>query len=128
MLRGENLQDFPHAFRKLQEYALVPLVERGVEMLHALVKRIGQTVQNVSPQYVFARMREKRNSDALSSNAEFHTMCVQGWSSPKLLDNVLALRFTRAQLSAMNPLDKIKAVYQCGQSCELQNTANAREL
>ena len=36
MLSGNNLQEFPHAFGKLQEYALVPLVERGVEMLHAL--------------------------------------------------------------------------------------------
>jgi len=128
MLSGKNLQEFPHAFGKLQEYALVPLVERGVEMLHALIKRIGHTVQRVSPQYVCARMREKRNLDVLASNAEFHTMCVQGWSSTKLLDNVLALRFSKAQLNAMKPLDKIQAVYQCGESNEFQDTAKARQL
>ena len=96
--------------------------------LWSVDKRIGHTVQNASPQCVCARMREKRNLDVLASNAEFHTMCVQSWSSPKLLDNVLALRFSKAQLNAMKPLDKIQAVYQCGESSEFQDTANARQL
>ena len=55
------LSDHPSAYIEIQAYALVSIVERRVEQVHSMIKRLGASACNVAPPYICAKLRETSN-------------------------------------------------------------------
>ena len=53
-----QLREFPVAYTMLLQYALCSLVERAIEGVHAIIKRIGASAPADNPPYICARVRE----------------------------------------------------------------------
>jgi hypothetical protein len=123
-----GLASFATAFVTLQEYALCSLVERRIEVVHAWIKKLGSQCTYVLPPYMCALLRQDWNLDRLLQNAHFHSFCIIQWRSRDLVDAVLALRYSRAELRAKGKAAKIKMVYQCSLSEEYESVAVARSL
>ena len=126
LAEGRPLEAYPNAYAELLFYAFVSLVERSVEMIHALIKRVGRTATHITPPYACACVREGSHLQLLDSNRAFQEECVRLWRLPRLLDHVLAQRFGADQLRRMSNLEKVRAVYQCDMASEFQETAEAR--
>jgi hypothetical protein len=123
---GTRLEDYPVAYATLQEYALISLVERRIEELHARIKKIGAACTYVLPPYVCARLRESYHLALLFSSSTFHRMCVDRWRSRKLLDELLGRRYPSSTLKGLGYLAKVKMVYQCDLESEYASTVSAR--
>jgi hypothetical protein len=123
---ADPLENFPHLYCALQEYALVPMVERRIEEVHARVKRIGRAAIGITLPYLCALLREPYNLGLATNNPDFVDYCERHWRSNVLLDQVLALRVTKVDLRNMTSLGKTRLIYQCCQSVEFRNTSNAK--
>ena len=55
---GSRLRDFPIAFMIIFQYALLPLVGRRVEEMHAKLKRLAGRSTYIKPPAIAAPMRE----------------------------------------------------------------------
>ena len=86
------------------------LVERSVEGVHALVKKIGETAPYITPQYVCAKLREEVHLTLLHDCDEFYGFCLQHWRSRVVVDNILAQRYTTIEMKQWNMLRKIRTV------------------
>ena len=123
LLVGERLEEFPIAFVTLQEYALIKLVERSIEEVHSRIKRIGLSMTYCLPVYVCAKLREEYHLAQLTDNVRFYNLCVRMWRSRTLLDRILMLRVSQADLNEMTSDQKIKRIYQCDVESEFQEMA-----
>ena len=124
---GERLEDFPAAFILLQEYALTPLVERQVEGMHSIIKRLCRAMPHVLPPYLCARMRESSHMLLLRMKADFYKFCIQGWNKPSLLNECLALRCSPSALASMSRTEKIKHIYHSSLESMFEDTADAKQ-
>ena len=106
----------------LEEYALIPLVERAIEMVHAIVKRVGHDSPNVSLPQVSALVNLPRNLRLLKEDRTFYELCKSLWQSRTLFTKLLAYRFTADEIRQMRPLEKIRHVYQCNLDDEFSST------
>jgi hypothetical protein len=88
----KTLFDYAHAFVELMCYAFVSLVERRVEMIHALIKRVGRLATRITPQYVCAAVREPMHLKLLQSSREFSEECVRLWRKSSLFGATLLFR------------------------------------
>ena len=120
------LSAFRNAFLALMEIALIPLVERNVESIHAILKHIGKATTNILPPYLCARVRESAHMHLLKTNASFHEFCLTQWRKRDLFDRLLQLLFSKEQLGDMTLLDKTRVVYQCSLESEYFDTADSR--
>ena len=120
------LKSFPVAFFLIQNYALVSLVERRIEAVHAMIKKIGAGLTYVLPPYICARLRESFHLDLLNKNVEFYKFCIRRWRSRSVINELLMLRCTQSELAKMTMQEKIKVVYQCSLECEFESTAAPR--
>lgn len=103
---------FTAAYILLREYVLISVVERSVESIHAIIKRLGNNSPNCSVPYISAAVNEARNL-VLLKNRAFYDMCLKWWRSRTLLSTLLAHRFTTLELASMQQQDKIKHLFQC---------------
>ncbi len=122
-----SLNDVPRLFVALQEYALVSIVERKIEAVHATIKRCGSYKFGISLAQLCACIREKRNFDLLKANTAFHAYCVQVWRQRSLVDQVLVLRATAAELKRMSFKQKVHLVYQSSLQTEYGSILPARD-
>ena len=106
------MEAHPVAYVALLEYALISLVERSVESVHAIVKRIGKQMTRVSVPWISARLRERYLLDLLG-DAGFWRCCVEHFRRRSLLDDILKLRFCPKKLATLTVSAKTNAVYQC---------------
>lgn len=118
-----ELSAYPRAYIALMEYALIPFVERRIEAEHAKIKSIGARRFSISLPYVCALMREQRHLDLLRRSPQFTELCHQSWHSRNLVEDVIRLRFSTAELRRMSATEKIKAIYQTGMSQEYADTS-----
>jgi hypothetical protein len=65
------LEEYVHAHWALLTLALISLVERSVEAVHAAIKRIGEMCSRINPPYVCALVREAANLRLLQQDADF---------------------------------------------------------
>ena len=121
-----GLEHFPVAFTLLQDYALVSLVERKIEAVHAMIKKLGSGMTNVMPPYICARLREAIHLEMLRKSSEFFRFCVSRWRSWSMIDQLLALRITKTELKTLGINQKIKIVYQCSLDQEYENSSEQR--
>jgi hypothetical protein len=122
LVGSSTLEHFPVAFTVLQEYSLASLVERRIEQLHSVIKKIGMQATYVRPPYVCSKLREAQCLQTLSGDRSFYDLCLKRWRSTTFLNEVLALRVSRSMLAAMTSRAKIKMVYQCSLREEYQST------
>ena len=116
-----DLVEFSRAYCALLFYALLSLVERRIESVHAIIKKVGAQSTYVLPPYVCARVRESYNLGSLKTDKVFNTLCERVWRQVSLLDSILRLRFSRETLQGMSRREKIQAVYQCDMDTEFED-------
>ena len=116
---------FVHLYSALLEYALIPIVERRIEAVHAKVKHVGKRATCLTLAQTCALVRASAHLDEVKKNAAFAECCIQRWRSRNALDEILRLRFAPDQLRQMSVHTKIRAVYQTGVENEFENTANS---
>jgi len=121
-----GLEHFPVAFSLLQEYALVSLVDRKIEAVHAMIKKIGKSFTFALPPYICARLRQARSLEMLRNDMDFYRFCVSQWRSRTLIDQLLALRCSKADLKKFSLDDKIRVVYQCSLESEFETSTVPR--
>ena len=102
-------------------YALVPLVERSVESIHARISSLGRTMTYVHTPTVCARLREPTHVAKLQSSDQFHSFCLRNYRKFKLFDWTLQNRYSRSQLSQMKNRDKLRAIYMCDLESKYQS-------
>jgi hypothetical protein len=125
---GGTLRAYPVAFIWIQRYALVPLVGRRVEAVHAQIKRLGHHATNVSPSWISAKLTEQQNLDMLSSCLPFYQFCVQRWHSTNICDQLLRLIMPKEELRSCSHAEKLRRVYQCSIASEFRDMTIAREV
>ena len=113
LVSDHPLSFFSTAYRILLEYSLCSPVERIIEAVHAMIKRIGSQAPNSLPPSIVTKLRESYNLELLRTNLQFEQFVYEMWHSTRLLDSTLALRFDKPALAAMGRLKKISAIYQC---------------
>jgi hypothetical protein len=113
---GLRLEDFPMIYMGLFEYALVPLVERQVEMIHSIINRVGKGCTHIAVPYVNAKVKESRNLQILRENRGFSDFCVAQWKSTAVLNNLLSHSHSSVSLKSMTVTAKTQAVFQ-GELC-----------
>ena len=121
------LERFFHAYTTLREYALISLVERRIESVHAIIKRLMRKVTFIMPARVCAEVRLDYNMELLQKNADFHSFALNMYRKRDLLDKLLHNLYASDVLRTMTQASKLKAVYQCGLDDEYTSTAAARE-
>ena len=89
---GGALLDYPCLYAWLLQYALVGLVERCVEGLHARLKRLGKQSTYILPPYACALTRSEQTMALLRANSDFHAMCCRVWPRKTFLTGLLRLR------------------------------------
>ncbi len=99
----------PFAYACLQDDALVPLVERAVESLHARMERMHLRPASV---YVCAMLRHSQTLELLRSSQDVYGVCVRVWRSRTFLKDLFALRQFGALHDRSKRLDWIRCVYQ----------------
>ena len=120
---ANSLSFYSTAYQYLLEYALCSPVERTIEAIHAMIKRIGSCSPNSLPPYIVSELRESYNLQLLRSNVHFDAMVKKLWWSNHLLSDLLSLRCEDSAVQQMTRLGKIKTVYQCTLACEDEDTS-----
>ena len=92
---SEPLSAFPNAYRMLLEYALCSFVERTIEVLHAMIRRVGLAAPNSAPPSIIAKIREPHTWGLLDSATGFHRFALATWRSRNLLSDILSLRYEK---------------------------------
>ena len=111
---AEQLWAHVYLYLALMEYALMPLVERRIEAVHARVKWIGKLCSDMSLAQICALLREGSHYAELKTCAEFAQHCIDNWRRRNVLDSVLRLWVPAPKLRTLSVQDKIRAVYQTG--------------
>ena len=122
---GKLLQDFGIAFMMLQAYALVTLVERRIESIHATLKRLLRKTTFIQPATLCALAREVYNMSLLKDQT-FYKLAVDMWRKRGLFDTVLKHLYTPDQLKAKSGRVKLKLIYHCSLEQEYGSTAAIR--
>ena len=122
----EPIWRYPHLYIALLEYALMPMVERRIEAVHARIKRLGNVAFGAGLPYVCAAIRNEHNLKLLKSSAEFMALACREWRGRKLCDKVLHLRYSPAELKDKNFHDKVLMIYQTGIAQEFADTTEPR--
>ena len=89
-----QLSAYPCLFLALMEYALIPIVERMIEGIHAQVKHVGKRAAGLSLPQICALLRQNANLDLIKESANFLQFCLREWRSRTALDRILALRYS----------------------------------
>lgn len=121
---SQPLSVSPTVYRMLLEYALCPFVERTIEAVHAMIKRVGLAAPNSTPPYVLAKIREPQTWDLLTYDAGFQRFALQIWNCRILLSDLLVLRYEEIVVKGMSRLTKIKSIYQCTTEDAHEDTAD----
>jgi len=122
---GKPLHHYPDAYIRVQEYALLTLVERRVESIHAVIKRLLKKHTFITPPQLCAELRESDNMRKLETVPAFRAFCIDNWRSRKLVHDLLSQRLPPATLEAMSLKQKIQTVYQCTLACEFEDSREA---
>jgi hypothetical protein len=122
-----HLRDAPSSFCAVQPMALQSLTGRGVERIHALIKRVGATALNVSAPFVCAQLRETNNLALVRTDANFYQFALKKWRSRNMLDEVLR-DVPKHELEPLTRAMKIHRIYQCSQQDEYRDTSLARQV
>jgi len=122
----ENLRAFATAFVAVLQYALIPVVGRNVEAVHARLKRILQRCTYMKPPGIAAAVRLDQTLELLRKCVEFMMFCVQHWRSRTMLDDVLDLVVSRSDRQALSRVEKIRRVYQCALEDEYRDMTEER--
>lgn len=117
----------PVAYSWVKRYAMIPLVGRKIEMVHALIKQIGAVAPNCQPPYVSSTLREAHHLKALELDQQFHTFCLERWRSKSLCDDVLKLIVSKEELAEMSHHAKLHRVYQCDIESEFRDMGKEKE-
>ena len=126
-LAGElPLHSYPRLFLALLEHALMPVVERRIEAVHATIKAFGRTAIGAGVPCVCAAIRCNRNLDLLMASTAFMEYACAQWRSRSLWDQALRLRYTQAELQNKKVADKILMIYQTGIGQEFEDTTESR--
>ena len=123
---GRPLRDYPEAWLMVLEYALVTLVERRVESIHAVIKRFLRKLTFITVPQLCAEIRFHDTMKMLVTEVPFRRFVLENWRSRRLMPSLLSQRVSPAELSAMNMGEKTKTVYQCTFACEFEDTLEAR--
>ena len=107
------LHKYSAALKILLEYCLCSPVERVIEAVHAMIKRIGRQSPNSYLPSIVAKLRESYNLEQLRTSRRFEDFVKLHWQSTRILDDLLSLRLERAELDLMSRQMKIKTIYQC---------------
>ena len=105
---ANRLSFYSTAYQYLLEYALCSPVERTIEAIHAMIKRIGSCSPNSLPPYIVSKLRESHNLQLLRSNVHFDAMVKKLWWSNHLLSDLLSLRCEDSAVQQMTRLEKSK--------------------
>jgi hypothetical protein len=124
---GESLRSFPVAHQIVKRYALIPLVGRRVEGMHALIKKIGAVAKNISPPMISAALSEPVHQELLKSSPAFKVFCIKHWRSKTLLNELLQLVVPNDELDSLTRLGKLERIYQCGLSSEFRDLRSQRQ-
>ena len=107
------LHKYAAAFKLLLEYCLCSPVERIIEAVHAMIKRIGRQSPNSNPPSIVAKLRGSSNLEQSRASRRFEDFVNSHWQSNRILDDLLSLRLEKVELDLMSRQEKIKTVYQC---------------
>ena len=103
-------------------------MERRIESVHAIIKRIGKGATFVLPPYICAKVREATNIKFLKDSSAFFSFCEAQWRRRAIYDHVLRLRFSSGQLARMSNKTKLQMVYQCDLKSEFAEGTEAIAL
>ena len=120
---SQPLKHFVHAYSILLEYALCPFVERCIEAVHAIIKRVGKSAPYSNPPYIVARVKEEQTMKLVETNSDFRGLVVKSWAAPRLLHDVLVLRYTADELHRMDRRTRINSNYQCSPEAQHEDLA-----
>jgi len=118
-----SMESYPLLCIALQGYALLAIVERRIERVHGVLKRIGVHAFGVSLPQLCAMVREEQSLELLQRSAEFSEYCVKTWHSRTLLDQILVLRYRQEDLKKLSFKTKLGMVYRCSLSEEFQDVS-----
>ena len=79
---------YPPIYQALRVYSLSSLVERRVEQLHSLLKRIGRQATYVMPPFACSQLRSQQSVAQYTDDREFKTFCETQWRSTKVADRL----------------------------------------
>ena len=122
----QPLWKYSRLFVALMEYALLPIVERRIEAVHAEVQRVGRAAFGAGLPCVCAAIRCARNLDLLAKSSAFKQLACDEWRSRTLLEKVLHLRYSRAELKTKTFREKLDMMYQTGAAQEFDPCPLAR--
>ena len=123
----KRLADYPFAYWAVLCYALIPLVERNVEAIHAMLKRLGRAMTHVDVPYACAVLREPVHVGLLESSKAFHTFCIDNYRKRLLFDTVLKNRYSDLELKGMGSREKLRNIYQCTLTSQFESMDAARD-
>ena len=92
LVEDKPLEEYFDAYVALLMYALIPLVERAVEALHARMKRFLRGCSFVLPPTLCSMLREEQNLELLRSSSRFHQFCIDTWNKRRIADLILQQR------------------------------------
>ena len=122
-----RLRDYKIAYAVLLRYALVALIERSVESIHARLKRIGDAMSYVHTPTLCARLREPDTLRNLQTDDAFHAFCLATYRKTSVYNDLLAQRVPFNTLQGMKNTEKLAAVYQCDLDSMYANMTVAHE-
>lgn len=120
------LRSFARAYTGILEYALMPVLERRIEEIHARIKRIGRSCFGVGLPTVCAMIRLPMHLAALEQNRDFREFVLSNWRSRRIADQLLSLRYPPNFLKSKSLKQKIEIVYQCSAEQEFLDTSASR--
>ena len=124
---SKGLADFPFAYWAILSYALIPIIERSVEAMHAILKRIGRTMSNVNPPTLSSRLRESANLKRLKSDPAFWNFCLQHYRDRGLWDQILVNQCSKTDLDDLTASQKLQKIYQCDRDSQYLDLTESRE-
>ena len=124
---GVALNRYPIAYSMIKRYALVPLVCRRVERVHAELKQLGKSATNMSPPLISATLREGDHLRRLKSDPKFKDFVLQKWRAKGIFDDALQHVIPQEELVDLTRLGKANLIYLCGLSSEFKDVTVERE-
>ncbi len=124
----QPLSSFHVAHSTVKRYALISLVGRRVEAVHAELKRLGKAATNMMPPLISSTLSEPQNLERLKASRGFFGFCLARWRSTSIYDDILKLVHPRAHLGTLTTAGKINSIYQCGLESEFRDLTIQREV
>ena len=123
---GVGLRSFPNAYVVLKRYALIPVVGRRVEEMHARMTRVARKLTYAKVPCIAASMRESDHVKQLEACPAFYKFIVSTWRSTSLLEDLLRLVLPKEELDPLSRKARIDRVYQCAIEDEYKDMSVAR--